>query len=312
MGANRILLEGNYLFHFVDEEEDFSKYKLLILPDTIRLDESLKEKIEAYQKNGGRILASGMSGIAEDAEAFTLDFGADFAGRNEYCPDYVIWRGKGDGESARVMNAQGYLLENIRGEVFLYRENSYFNRDIRHFCSHQHTPNDESARYPAGVRNGSAMYIGWEIFSDYAKTGRIHDKQIVMSAIESLLGEEKMVSVNLPDRGVVTLRKQEKESRYVAHFLFAHTTLRGEAVQGEKPYPIEVIEDIVPLYNIDVQIRVEEKVKKVCLAPQGTELSFHMEGGRAVFQVPELECHQMVVLEYSSSDRQSAFLCQEL
>lgn len=299
IGANRILLEGNYLFHFIDREEDFTKYKLIILPDTIRLDEDLQRRLDAYRNEGGKILASGVSGLKEDAQIFGLDFGADFAGRNEYCPDYAVWKDEGGNESARVMNAQGYLIENIRGKVFLYRENPYFNRDIRHFCSHQHTPNDESRRLPAGVLNDSVAYIGWDIFRDYAITGRLHDKQIVIAAIESLMGEDKMMAVSLPDRGVVTVRKQEKEKRYVVHFLFAHTTIRGESMQGDKAYSIEAIEDIVPLYEIDVKMRVKEKIKRVYMAPQGTELEFRMEENRLVFQVPKLECHQMVALEYA-------------
>ncbi|MBQ8588695.1 MAG: hypothetical protein IJ454_04810, partial [Clostridia bacterium] len=46
VGANRILLESHRLYNFIDLDEDFNKYKLLILPDSWQFNKKLKAKVE--------------------------------------------------------------------------------------------------------------------------------------------------------------------------------------------------------------------------------------------------------------------------
>ncbi|GAA6406582.1 hypothetical protein K040078D81_06990 [Blautia hominis] len=300
IGANRALLEGNYLYSFIDCEEDFSKYRLLILPDTIRLDEVLNEKLTAYLNQGGKLFASGRSGLYQDADVFALDFGADFDGAVENKPGYVLWGPPNEEIAARVMYEQGYQLANVKGEVIVERQNSYFNRDIRHFCSHQHTPNNPSEKYPAGIATEKTIYIGWDLFSDYGKRGSLHSKQLIVKAINMLLGENRTLEVSLPDRGIVTLAKQISDHRYVSHLLFSYTSIRGEGHIGEGAYPMEVIEDIVPLYNVEMKVNLPEKITDVYLAPQGQSIPYSRADGGISFIVPEVNCHQMVVLDYES------------
>lgn len=61
---------------------------------------------------------------------------------------------------------------------------------------------------------------------------------------------------------------------------------------------MEAIEDIVPLYHVDVQLHVPQKVKKVYLAPQMTEIPFTEENGIVRCEIEKVECHQMVVFDY--------------
>ena len=75
-GAVRIMLEGKYLFDVIDTEAPLEKYKLVILPDRIRLDEALAEKLRVFCAAGGKVLATGESGLGIDGETFLLDLGA--------------------------------------------------------------------------------------------------------------------------------------------------------------------------------------------------------------------------------------------
>ena len=60
---------------------------------------------------------------------------------------------------------------------------------------------------------------------------------------------------------------------------------------------MEVIEDIVPLYGVNVSLNLPERVKSLYLAPQKTRLYFQREGERITYQVPKVDCHQMVVID---------------
>jgi len=288
-GANRILLEGKHLFDFIDEETPFENYKLVILPDQILLCEKLTARLNAYMAKGGKVLLTGWSGLDMDMQRFTLDIGAQYAGASEFQPDYMIPQFDcTNGQTAYIMYARGQKLENVTGEVFACRQAPYFNRAPFRFCSHKHTPNDVSAALePAAVRKGNAAYIGWTVFEDYAQTGELICKELVLHAIEMLLGDERTVRAALPDRGVVTVTKQGE--RKIVHLLFAHTTVRGKN--------IEVIEDAVPLHDVAVSLKAEKQPVSVTLVPQNVPVDFSFDGRSVSFTVPEVLLHQMVCIE---------------
>ena len=104
------------------------------------------------------------------------------------------------------------------------------------------------------------------------------------------IGDKKIFKSNLGAQAVVTLMKQEKENRYVNHLLYASPVKRGNGV--------EIIEDIIPIYETEVMLKVPESIKKVYLAPQMKEISFTQKNGVVSYKIDKFECHQMVVMDY--------------
>lgn len=287
VGANHILLETHRLYNFIDEYEDFNKYKLIILPDGVQLKAELREKIKSYVANGGKLLLSGTSCVDESGDFF-VDTGVKFKGKNEFMPNYMIPEFDAvNGKTEYVVKAESYLFDNIDAEVIAYAQNPYFNRTVKHFCSHQHAPNNRSLTYPAAVIKGNIAYIGWDIFAAYGKVGDLHIKELVAAVIERLLGNESSVEVSgLPDRGIVSLTRQGDRS--IVHLLYAHTTVRGENT--------EVIEDVVPVYDINVKVKAD-KPTRVYLAPDGTDIDYKYENGEVSFTVPKVYIHQMICID---------------
>lgn len=299
IGTNRVMLEGKYLYRFIDLESRFEDFKVLILPDTILVTEGLKGRLEAYLRQGGRILASGRSGLNEEMTGFALDFGAEYTGLNPYRPNYIVPEFPLiTGKSPHVMYGQSHNIRVTTGECLAKNKAPYFNRDVYRFSSHQHTPDGTMDGNDAVVINGNTAYIGWDIFTDYAKMGSLHLKECVVYVLDRLLAGEKTMTVSLPDRGVATMTVQREKRRYVVHLLFAHTTTRGNFEFMGNTSPVEIIEDICPLYGVEAELKVEEAVKRVYLAPSMEELPFTQEEGRIRFRVEKIECHQMAVLEY--------------
>ncbi len=298
IGANRIMLEGGYLYRFIDRENDLKKFKVIVLPDTIRLDQELEGRLREYLNAGGKILATGTSGLRKEENAFGIPVGAEFLGINEYRPDYLIRVRNGAYGSAHVMYAQGIRIRKTEGKAAAFRQNSYFNRDVLHFSSHQHTPNDPSQMEAAVVTTKNTVYIGWSIFADYGTIGALHAKELVTEALDQLLDTKKTIETDLPDKGIVTLTKQEGEQRYINHLLFAYTSIRGRYTRNGSENLVEAIEGLVPVYNVKVKVRVKEEIKNIYLAPQGSKLPFYKEKEAIVYTVPEVNCHQIVVMEY--------------
>lgn len=290
-GAYRIMQEGHLLFDIVDMESEFSKYKVLILPDSVKLSSDLAQKLQRYIDQGGKILATGQSGLNEAGNKFLLDFGVTWLGENTFNPDYIKphFPLPSLGEGTFVCYSHGQVVELTDGTVWGHREDPYFNRDYDAYYF-THTPNSRNNAGPGLIEGKAGIYFAWNAFEDYAEHGSIWMKEILLHAIDRLLGTQKTLKTSIPSLGVVSLQHQEQDSRYIHHLLYATPVRRG--------LQMEVIEDIVPLYDIQVQIQLSEAVTTVYLAPQRTSIDFVQDGMSLRFQVPRVECHQMVVIEY--------------
>lgn len=287
-GVCRIMLEGKYLFDVIDFESDLNKYKVIILPDVIRADTDFAKRLREFCDCGGKVLATGKSALYENSNEFCLNLGAEWIKENPYKPDYFrpLEKIKDMGDTGYIMYGNGEKIRCIGNELGI-RENPYFNRTRAHFCSHQHTPN--SCEYGgAGMTEGKdGIYIAWNIFADYAQSGKLHLKQMAIFALDRLLDSAKTLKTNLPAQGIVTLMKQS--DRLICHLLYASPVKRGNG--------IEVIEDIVPIYNVELAIKTDKKINKVYLAPQKEDIDFTYENGYISVKLDKIECHQMVVFE---------------
>ncbi len=295
-GANRIMLEGHYLYNVIDPETDFSSFKLLILPDTIKLRGRFKQKIEEYVKGGGKLLLSGSSGVTDDKK-FAFDLGINYNGKAESQPAYLKpnYDLYPNGITSYVMYGTAHdfsVSEDFSGEVTADRVDSYFNRTAEHFCSHKHTPYNREKTAPGAVLTDIIGYIGWEIFREYADEGAVHLRAIVCDMIDKLLGDEKTLSTSLGSIGVTTLMSQPyaEGERLVNHILYATPKLRGKNV--------EVIEDLPDVLNTKVTVKTDRKPSRVYTAPDGCELEFTYENGKVTYTVPKFSCAILAVIEF--------------
>lgn len=304
-GAGRVLLEEHLLFNLIDRRMDFSPYKLLILPDEITLDNDLKSKLDAYLQSGGKLLLTGKSGLAPNG-GFAVDIGGEYAGESPHQPDYLE---AGDAlrpdfvDSPLVMYVKSQQVKATSGEVLARIREPYFNRTWKHFCSHQHAPAAELSEYAGAIRRDNVLYLAHPAFTLYYGQGAVAYKQYAANAMRLML-DGPTLTTNMPSTGRVTLMEQESEGRYVLHLLYASTISRGANVQFSpegfvrNSTPLEVIEDLVPLRDVEVSLKLPKQVKRVTLEPQGREIEFKAQDGRLMLKVDEFTCHQMVVLHY--------------
>jgi hypothetical protein len=291
-GAVRMLLEGHFLFDVIDQEQDLTAYQVVILPDYVAVGGELQSKLKRFLRQGGKLLATGWSGLDPEGERFAIDIGIRHGGQNPFRPDYFrpLFKPGRLGEASFIFYSQGQKIELAGGTELGRREDPYFNRDVFAFCSHQHTPSSNVYGGPGMVESGNGIYIAWNVFDDYATKGSLILKETVIHALNRLL-PGKTLQTNLPAQGIVTLQEQKDENRLVNHLLYTSPVRRGDG--------IEVIEDIVPLYDVRVSVRTDRAVNGVYLAPQMTPLSFTFENRTVSYVVPELDCHQMVVIDYN-------------
>jgi hypothetical protein len=309
IGASRILLEEQMLFTILDGDMDFSPYKLLILPDDVMMSKELKEKIQKFLNKGGKLLLSGQSGVTENFKSFHFDTGAEIDGLSPYAPDYLMPKEEFRSEfvsSPVVAYTPSYRIKVKDGESLGEIHDPYFNRTYEHFCSHQHTPyKAEPSGYDCGVIKGNIAYIAHPIFTLYRSLGAVVYKDYAISVIKKLLGDDLSINTNMPSMARLSLNKQKDQNRFVLHLLYANTINRGGRISLHGGNMVgsakgtEVIEDLMPLYNTEVELKVDQKISKITLEPQGQELQFDQNENGIKIKVDSFTCHQMVALSYA-------------
>jgi hypothetical protein len=311
MAAATMLQEGSHQFDVLDSQSDFSAYELLILPDHVPAGDALAQKLQGYLDAGGGLIASFESGLSPAGDRFALGaLGVRLRPEPARCPDGVLARHKGFGQASdyaeyimpsgrigeglppteHVMYAKGVEIEAEPGsEVLCEVIASYFDRTWEHFCSHRQTPSSGRPDYPGVVRRGRAIYFAHPIFTIYGARGPRWCKTLLFNAIDVLL-PERLLRHDGPSTLAATVNEQPAERRWIVHLL--------HYIPERRCREIDTIEDIIPLHDLNVSVRVPRPVRSVMLAPEGEGLPYRQEGGRVEFHLPRLEGHQMVELAF--------------
>ncbi len=304
-GITLMLEEAAQQFDVVDDQADFSAYKIVVLPDTIPVDAKLRKKLEAFVKAGGALIASFASGMNPARTEFTLPLlGVSLAEgdapemrgkifeQGDYC-EYLIPNEAVRGTLANteyVMYTKGMPVKPQKGTQILAEGiPSYFDRTYRHFCSHRQTPSSGKKGTPAVVQKGKVIYFAHPIFTQYRQNTPLWCKQLFLNALALVL-PTPLVKHNSFSTLRATLNEQVAQERYVLHLLHYIPERRGR--------DFDTIEDVIPVYDIEVQLQLSEKVQAVKTAPEGRKLTFEHNDGGVKVKLPKLQGHQMIELSY--------------
>ena len=307
-GATRILEQGGHQFDVLDSASDFSKYRLLVLPDLIPVSGELVKKLERYVADGGKVIASFASGMDPAQAGFTTDLfgvtvvtagpydqsgslvrGKAFA-RHDYC-EYLLPKepiGHGLPATEHAMYRKGMTIRaGPEAEVLAPIVSSLFDRTYRHFCSHLQTPSSGVETHPGIVRKGNCVYFSNPVFCQYNDNAPRWCKQLVLNAINLLL-PDPLLKHDGPSTLLVTLTEQASQRRWILHLLHFIPERRSET--------LEVIEDVIPLFKVKVGIKAPASVRTVIAVPEEVPLVFYTEGPYTVFEVERIDGHAMVSL----------------
>ncbi len=288
-GATKMLQELHQQFDVIDSQSDFARYRLIVLPDEIPVGEELGAKLAQFIASGGAVLATYRSGLESGGERFALgELGVRWLGEAPFSPDFIVPGALGEGmrDAPHVMYLQGAQVEPADGaEVLSTMVRPYFNRTWRHFCSHGHTPLAAPADYPGAVRNGRCIYLMHPHFAQYHQRAPMWCKQLVGNAIEMLL-PDAVLRVEAPSTAIFTVNRQARERRLIVHAL--------HYVPERRSVELDIVEDIIPLCEVPVSVRVEGEATCVRLVPQGEAIAYAVGGHRVEFVIPRIEGTQMV------------------
>lgn len=292
-GAGRMLMGLKHQWNIEVPDSDLRGYKVLIIPDRGIVEEKLRAKLDRHLDAGGGIIFSDEATLDAGTGEFSCPGSpVKYAGKCEYTPSYMKLGnvlGKGLPDTMLVMYEKGSYVTPARGSTTMGSVvSSYFNRDYRHFCSHFQTPYDKMLKYPVAVKKGSVVYLYASLFKAFYSSNYFVYKGLLANVLDLLL-PRPLVRAECPAAMEVSLMRQAKENRYIVHLI----NFQPQRQTGDMQY----IENVWPSKDIVVKVRLDARPRRVCLAPQGRQLSFSEDNGYIRIVVPEVQSHQMVALE---------------
>lgn len=290
-GLYNMLLESHIDFNVLSPEDPLEGYKALILADCVELSDRSEENVREFIRNGGSVLFTGTSALKNGK--FVIDAGAEYVGPGNYKQDYYCSTEKSllpYGNAPVICYESAQRTKVTDGEVLADIREPWFDRTYGHFSDHLNTPfRDTVAEHPAAVRKGNVVYMAHPLCRLYCRYGNQLFREMLVRALLSVY--TPVFHIDLPSAGRARLISQKEENnRYVFHAAYASPVRRGR---------VELIEDIVPLYDIKTEVSVSEKVKDVILQPQGEKIPFTQNDGVLKFSIPKIYSHQAVEIALS-------------
>lgn len=279
-GVMRMLMELHYTFDFIPVTESIDKYKLVILPDKIKIDEALSDKLKKYVQKGGRVLATYRSTDKSSV-------GVEYICESDFEPAYICI------DEGLIKNVEPleYVCY-VRGAyvkselpVKAYVGEPYFNRTADCFSSHRHFPFNKKSEYPAILLGDSIGYCSFPLFEDYMTNGNRIYRDIIGYLIENLL-TESTVHVDAPTCTEVTAR--EKEGKTYVHVI--------SYIAERRTKTIDVVDTKLPIMNTTISVR--GACSKARALRSGEELPLTIgENGYSRVVVPMIDGYECVEFE---------------
>lgn len=311
-GLARMLLEEQIDFDVAGPGDDLSRFETIVVPSVAGLLSPARDELATYLAGGGSlvVIADGLLDSGTATAGTVVPCGARYTGQPDVDVDYTLVgpqlldAARDDHSLHRrsalpetpFLNYEPSLRFELKdgAELLATVENPYFSRTYGRYCGHQNTPNRPGRLAgPAAWRRGSITGIAHRLDRLYYHHGaRVH--RDYFARLLRMVHRTPMAEASLPSAGRLSLLHQPDERRYVAHLLYGPPISRGRC---------QVIEDLPPLYDVEVRLRLPQRITSLRLIPDGVEL--RVRGGSSgqddeaiEATVPRFSAHCAVVAEY--------------
>ena len=300
-GLYRMLAENHYLFDVVLQDRlsyiDLSKYRLLVLPSLVNLSDAEAQAIDAFVKDGGKLLCTGRTGFADgEAEARPKPALASL-GINKI--DIVQ---DARGGYFELSPADHDTFKRFDGIELVYIDGDYvyasyekdalplismippqpFGPPERCYPLYPAGKNSAAVRHPYG--KGEAVYIPWFPGKLFHRQGYPNTMQLVADLLENVLGMQP-VKTDLPPMVEVTLVSDRAASFHLLQFV------NQTGHFGNSFYPP------VTLPHAAVTVPLSRKPSKVSSLLNGKAVPFSYEDGKLSVEIADLGIFEALYIE---------------
>jgi hypothetical protein len=301
-GAHKMLMESGFHFNILFEEtllDKLEEYQVVILPDQRYINPKLSEALRKFVRNGGCVIGTQLTSTLDENFNFTGNyllsdlFGIEYIGSYDYNHSFIVLKDellKRDvldmphqafGECVLVKETSAKVLADL-WEPLLLEDGRYI---------HQSSPQGKYTGSPAITVNtfgeGKAVFLSNDIFGAYYIRPQWNLKNIFRNLLNEVI-PEKLVEVEAPSNVEVVLAEKDgaKQVHLVNHY-------RDKSIGNSNT----IVENVLPVYDIKVRIRADQRPGSVELMPGKEDLSFEYNSGYVSFVIPKLHIYSIAVIE---------------
>ena len=278
-------------------------YEALILGDVSNMDETLIAAIDAYVKNGGKILATGFTstkdiagnpmsnvrlqclGVEPSYETFQRakstylkisDNDKYVLGKKEF-KDFSIMMQYSDFMQCKPTgDAKGYM-KFLPSTRFGPPEKAYYTQE-------------NITEYPGLISNiygkGKSVFIPWELGEQYLDKGHYMHRTLFVSALQNLLGVERTVVTNASPLIEMT-HLANRNGAFEWFGMINHSGQIGSSFR-----------EPVAIHNTSIRFKPAKPIKALKLLSSGAEVKFKQANGWVECSIPELNDFEMLLCMY--------------
>jgi len=296
-GFCRMMCELKLQFDILQAEQDFSKYKLIILADNVRLDDDLQRRVKDFLAGGGKLIATGHSGLppVEQEQQFPEFWCARYEGETPHHPGYfkMAERITSDVPDMPVtLFNQGIAMKADNGSESLAKIIApYYNEQFDGQDWYMYLPPAQEDGCDFIVFNGQMAHCSHELGFTYYKHAQVPIRSALKVVIDRMLDAPTLEISGLPSFGRATV--QEQPGRRTV-WLTAYVPER----RGEKN---DIMEDRIITGQLSMKLRLPDGTtpKTVYLMPRNQKLDWTFQDGICTISVPSISGYGLVVCEYA-------------
>jgi len=282
VGACKLLMECKIQFDTIDLQSDWSRYKLIVMPDACDSDRAtgVQDKIQKYLKNGGSILASGDAVDVLPNDVVTRSEGGSVE------PVYLSVKGDWaiDVPAMPHVLMSGYQsVEAPECEVLATLVTPYTSSSLELRYSGRQVPYCTHTENPVIVKKDRIFYVASPIFREYSEQGYGVHRQILAAAIKSLL-PEPLVKGNLPLSFELAMFRQGDR---VICFIVPYAPVRGDHVEQIEEWPTYT----------NLTIGVKGEFKTAYSAPEKVPMECRQDGAYTLVDLHPVRGPSVIVVE---------------
>ena len=292
MGLCRLLSELKHDFNVIFGDADFSRFKLIIIPDGTVINENVKVKLHDFLNGGGKILSTGNGGLTSDNCGFALEEYNEFLsydGKDTHTHGFFRFTDDTDPDYSGVewaMYKPSVLIRAKKGEILANYVSAYFDKHFDGLYNYVYIPPEKETEYSSAVYNGkNIVHICFDVFNAYFENYSSAHKELVRTAIDSLLPEPQVKTVGLPESARVTLTGNDAYKLVQVKVDFPEC----KGVKG-------IITDHI-VQPAGAKVFVKGKYTEAFTAKKSEKLALEQAGDYYAITLPDIVGYLMIVLK---------------
>ena len=286
VGVTTILSELHLQYSIINETCEFDSYSLLILPDDICLSKSLINKLNAYTKNGGKILSTGFAGFNKDnlsmvleCQKFIKDVVLDDNSRGyfKFEEPFGVYKNTPFSIYCPAVKIKG------KGEKLASYVEPMFKQNEQEVSGVFYNPQGEESKFSVVLCSKDSAHICFKIFKSYAQNALPMHKELLKRTINNLL-TETIIKTNLPSPTKTLVTRSNEHT--LLHVIATHPIYKnGKAIIEEHTF-----------LKQGYVLEVKGEYKNACTLPDETMLQTVYDNGYTKIILPEVTGYLMIKL----------------